>query len=296
MSGNVDIQFRGNKVVVIDTVPEWRITTARTLVKAALDGSFKFEWLHFKKPIKDDHETNPRSLKWNRNNAHDPWPSKSGVREWRNNLRLLREALKLLFRQGEITSYHVDGTGRLRVLFAGQDTPVQIEGTKIPVYPSSRKPISLEEKRAQKAGRAKRVEVDIHDRVTTLENTLDELKRELAQKRLIKYGNDIDVVPPPNVRMKKYDVVLIDPNANQDVAMTEHDYDKSPQAKQTPEDYERYREMFCRVGKWAHFVTIADERAKEVRKVTAQMFSLYSKHLISFRPMRSRIRTDNPLY
>ena len=110
----MDIVWRGNKPVIIDRIPQWKKDHAKRVITAALEGGLRFDIKSHLPPMKK-FKSKKRTHKWLCEHEHDPTHDHFTVRKWRLNLKHVRDALKLLYTEGIITGYHVDGAGNLRV-------------------------------------------------------------------------------------------------------------------------------------------------------------------------------------
>jgi len=114
----IDIQFRGNKVVVTETVPDAQINYAIRIVTDACEGRLQFAWRRFRSGLKTYYKSETRAQKWAENNAYDAMPDEHSKKQWISNLNRLHKCLEILSSAKHITSYYVDGTGYLQITYA----------------------------------------------------------------------------------------------------------------------------------------------------------------------------------
>ena len=279
MAKEIDIQFRGNKVVVIEVIPDWQVTVAHKLVTSAINGDFKFAWLQFKKPLPKDYATNPRSMKWARNHTYDAMADKTGVKEWRTHLTQLRNALKLLFRKGEVKSYHVDGTGRLNVTYS-DDKSVMLHPDKVPCYSTQRHPVSITERKLRTKGKVRTCDPEIYSRLSALEEELARLQYRNKIKAVKGYGENIDVSPPTEYDLRRGgNGISYLGNPQRDMSkMIEWD----PTAINEEDIRTKKTELHGRTGTWAYLCTLAQERSKESGAMVGNMWKIYTTHIINY--------------
>jgi len=276
---SIDIQFRGNKVVVIEVTPKEKIIRARELVRSALDGKFPFAWLQFKKPLPKDYLTNARSMKWARTHTYENMHDVTGVKMWRANLNTLRNALKILFRESEIEFYHVDGTGKLSVHYSSGKR-VNLIPQKIPVMPSQRHPVSLQERALRKKGKVKVVSTIAH-KIAVLKEVLTDLKEEeRKQARLEDFGDTIDVVPHGEWDLRKGNPG-ISYLGNINVVDCTLPIDPPKLLTYEPDVRDQQIQPDITAGIWSYLCVLSRKRAGESNTMTNNMFSVYSKHLLS---------------
>jgi hypothetical protein len=111
---NTQIMFLGSRVKVIKHTPQWRVDHAVKVVGDAYSGKLPFHINEFLPPPKV-YKREHLSRKWLEEHRYDPTHDHHTYKLWRKNLNMIRDALKLLYREGIIDHYHVDGSGTLHV-------------------------------------------------------------------------------------------------------------------------------------------------------------------------------------
>ncbi len=119
----IQIQFVGGRVKVMRVTPQWKIDHAVQVIDDAYSGKLKFHINEFLPPPKQ-YKSEKRTHKWLCEHAHDPTHDHHTCKLWRKNLNMIRDACKLLYSEGIIDGYHVDGSGTLHVKWFTKYVPV----------------------------------------------------------------------------------------------------------------------------------------------------------------------------